>query len=286
MLTLAHTRAHLDAHTPPLPHTRFCTPDSRPPGALIELPRPLLPQRPRPATPPAQTAPHVPRHSQRTPRGRPCSSIIPCPAVAALATSAGPHCRVPAASPSPLREAVCSRSFLVVICPPPVPGQSLASPAVFPSASPPPFTAPTSPRPCAASHILRITASTAAASCAPATRTQGAARVPRYPSALGLSQADGDVLHYPRLRLTELISLGLKGIAHTTRPALPGAPRRAPSQCGSKPGRWCSWDRVKGAVSTELESSPPGLEVSQGEKRWRAAQTAPCRGRSAIVHSA
>ncbi|MEJ1275126.1 hypothetical protein NN561_006021 [Cricetulus griseus] len=72
---------------------------SRPPGALIEVPRCSSVFASRPLL--GQPRLTFPRHSQRTPRGRPCSSLMPCPVVAALATSTGPAAGLLRLSPHP-----------------------------------------------------------------------------------------------------------------------------------------------------------------------------------------
>lgn len=82
----SHSRTPGRAHTPAAAHPTLHFGFSPSRGAHQG---PRLPQRPSCSTLPGPTAPHVPRRSQRTPRGRPRSTGVPCPAVAALATPAG-----------------------------------------------------------------------------------------------------------------------------------------------------------------------------------------------------
>lgn len=187
----SHSRTPGRAHTPAAAHPALHFGFSPSRGARQGPP---LPQRPLRATIPGPTAPQVPCCSQRTPRGRPRSSAVPCPAVAELVTPA--RAQLPRSCGFP-RTLAHSRelSILSVLCSclPPVPDQSPASPAASPSALPPPFSAPTSPLPCAASHIFRITPSAARRSLSPRYGRAVGGEGPRCPSALGLSRADGDV---------------------------------------------------------------------------------------------
>lgn len=187
----SHSRTPGRAHTPAAAHPTLHFGFSPSRGAHQGPP---LPQRPRRATFPGPTAPHIPRHSQRTPRGRPRSSAVPCSAVAALATPARTQLPGSCGFPrTPAHSRVLSILSVAALVFPPVPDQSPASPAASPSPLPPPFSAPTSPLPCAASHIFRITPSAARHSLSPGYGRAVGGEGPHCPSALGLSWADGDV---------------------------------------------------------------------------------------------
>ena len=181
----SHSRTPGRAHTPAATHPTLHFGFSPSWGAHQGSP---LPQRPLRETLPGPTAPHVPRCSQRTPGGRSRSSAVPCPVVAALTTPApGPATPLLRLPPHSRPQPCALDSFGRCSCLPPVPDQSPASPAAFPSALPPPFSAPTSPLPCTASHIFRITPSAARRSLSPGYGRTVGGEGPRCPSALGLS---------------------------------------------------------------------------------------------------
>lgn len=153
----SHSRTH--AHTWTRTHPRCRTPGS----ALQVLALPGRSSR-SPAAP--ASSPRDPSWANRasrslaTPRGHPAGVPAPplCPARSWPRSQPQPG-PLPGSCGFPLTPA---RGCVFSLLGPPtrpraVPGLSTVSP----SASPPPFSSPTSPRPCAVSHILRITAGTA-----------------------------------------------------------------------------------------------------------------------------
>lgn len=155
----AHTgRAHTPAAAHPAPHPGLALlgRSQRPPT----VPAGPIPHSAALRPPPGPAPPQVPRRSHGGPRGRPRSSTMPCPVVAALAARSPapvPEC----GSPSPAPPAA-ARSFapFPIPCPRrslptcPSPPRSLPSPLRLSCRRP--LGAPSPPR-CAASHSPHYT---------------------------------------------------------------------------------------------------------------------------------